>query len=78
MIIIKFGFPKKYLLLPKSLKELSKAFKVTQKGIFPYAYVNKKDISLDYVGDVPEYKYFESKLISYQEYKEYSNRFNND
>jgi hypothetical protein len=57
----KVSFRDSYLLLPSSLKDLTKAFNVQDKGIFPYEFVNNPNISLDYVGDIPEYKYF-SKL----------------
>ena len=44
------------------------------KGIFPYGFA-KNDINLNYVGKVPEFKYFEN--ISLDEYNEYSDNFKN-
>jgi hypothetical protein len=65
-IDLKFKFDNKYilyfrdtyLLLPASLKKLAINFNVQQKGIFPHLFVNNSDIILNYIGKVPEYKYF--------------------
>ena len=72
------NFRDSLLLLPSSLDKLTKSFNVTKKGIFPYNFVNKEGINLDYIGDVPEYSYFNSDLISYPEYIEYSKEYNNN
>jgi DNA polymerase type B, organellar and viral len=58
-------FRDSYLLLPVNLKDLAKYFKVEDKGIFPIFFLNdrynknlnEKEI-LNYVGPIPEYKYF--------------------
>jgi hypothetical protein len=60
-------------LLIVSLRNLAKSFGVdTQKGIFPYTFVNKNN--LDYIGEVPDYKYFNN--ISIDEYNKYCEQFN--
>ena len=64
------------LLLPVSLADLTKSFNVTKKGIFPYNFVNKEGIDLDYVGDVPEYTYFNSEKVTYADYIDYSKKYN--
>jgi hypothetical protein len=53
-------FRDSYLILPVSLKKLAKEFNVTNKGLFPYRFVNDKNISLDYKGNIPDYKYFDN------------------
>lgn len=51
------------LLLPSSLRKLSKRFKISNpKGIYPYKFINKDN--LDYVGNVPSYSFFFSKKVS--------------
>jgi hypothetical protein len=56
-----------------SLKYLAKAFGVnTQKSIFPYSFVN--ETNLDYIGEVPDFKYFYN--VSLSEYNEYKNKYN--
>ena len=67
-------FRDSYLLLPSSLKKLSKYFAVEEKGIFPYKFVNDKKVSLDYVGEVPGFNYFDN--ITLLEYNDYCNSFN--
>ena len=64
------------LLLPSSLENLAKSFKInTGKGIFPYSFVNENN--LDYKGEVPDYKYFDSKKVSLSQYLTYKNSFKN-
>lgn len=58
------------LMLPSSLRELAKSFGIPaseSKGIFPYSFVSD---NLDYVGDVPDIKFFSG--ITRQEYETYS------
>ena len=62
------------LLLPNSLRKLSKAFKVEDKGIFPYDFVNLAD--LNYIGPVPAFNYFTD--ISMEEYNIYKTNFNDN
>lgn len=63
-------FRDSYLLLPSSLESLAINFKVSnQKGIFPYLFINNQKISLNYIGEVPVFKYFTK--ISKEEYKAY-------
>lgn len=59
------------LLLPESLKKLGSTFNVESKGIFPVFFPN--DNSLNYQGEVPDYKYF-SKL-SLEEYNQFKSEF---
>ena len=70
------NFRDSYLLLPSSLKTLAKSFKVLDKGIFPYNFVNNLNISLDYKGAVPDFKYFSN--ISILQYNKYANKFKNN
>lgn len=67
-------FRDSYLLLPCSLSELAKLFNVELKGIFPILFVNQESVSLDYVGQIPEFKYF--KDITHNQYLEYCKSFN--
>ena len=61
-------------LLIRSLRDLGKSFSVdTQKSIFPYNFVNERN--LNYNSSVPDFKYFSD--ISNLEYQNYSNNFNN-
>jgi hypothetical protein len=70
------NFRDSYLLLPKSLAELTKGFNVeTLKSVFPYLFVNENN--LNYIGEVPQLKYFDNK-ISKTEYSKYKNNFNNN
>ena len=66
-------FRDSYLLLPSSLSKLAINFKVSNKGIFPYKFVNNKDIPLDYIGDVPNYENFDHLTV--EEYNSYCNSF---
>jgi hypothetical protein len=70
-------FRDSYLLLPCSLRKLSSFFKVENKGIFPYRFVNNKNIELDYIGKFPHFRFFESKdiLSNRNEYLNYKNEF---
>jgi hypothetical protein len=69
-------FKDSYLLLLKSLAELTKGFGVDiLKSVFPYLFVNENN--LDYIGEVPEFKYFDNK-IGLVEYRKYKNNFNAD
>jgi DNA polymerase type B, organellar and viral len=53
-------FRDSYLLLLSSLRKLTKSFNVeTQKSVFPYLFVNENN--LNYVGNVPDFKYFDKK-----------------
>jgi hypothetical protein len=63
-------FKDSYLLLPSSLKNLSKSFSVeSPKGIFPY-----KLNDINYIGAVPAFNYFN---ISLEEYNNYNNNYEN-
>jgi DNA polymerase type B, organellar and viral len=60
-------------LLPKSLRELGIAFGVdVQKSVFPYNFVNENN--LDYIGSIPEFKYFDG--ISSLDYNCYTEKYN--
>nr|YP_009487294.1 hypothetical protein [Russula lepida]AWB36196.1 hypothetical protein [Russula lepida] len=67
-------FKDSYLLLLSSLAKLTRGFGVdTLKSVFPYLFVKKNN--LDYIGEVPDFKYFDNK-ITLNEYNEYKNNFN--
>jgi len=81
IIDLKFHFGKNYLyfrdsylLLPSSLAKLAKNFKVENKGIFPYKFINSLD-TLEYKGDIPAFNYFSN--ISEKCYNEYCLLFKN-
>jgi hypothetical protein len=61
------------LLLPATLNKLAKEFKVTNKGIFPYSFVNNENISLNYKGEVPNIKFFDN--ISESDYNDYKSNY---
>lgn len=54
-------------LLPSSLRSLAKSFEVnTQKGYFPYDFVNENN--LDYNNSLPHYEYYNfNKGYSYND-----------
>ena len=64
------------LILPASLRDLSKSFGVeNKKDFFPYGFVNDENkFSLDYKGPVPKYDDFLNTLTK-NEYKEYCNKY---
>lgn len=64
------------LLLPSSLRKLAKSFGVQNKSIFPYDFVNNPNLELNYVGSVPDFKYFSD--IKLDEYNEYCKNFSNN
>jgi hypothetical protein len=68
-------FRDSYLLLLHSLDKLCKAFNVENPKIkFPIFFVNESN--LDYVGEVPDIKYF--KNINIKDYENYKSKFNNN
>lgn len=69
----KISFRDSYLMLPTSLAKLAKQFKVVNKGIFPYDFANFN--KLDYIGKVPDFKYFNK--ITIEQYNNYLNIFKN-
>ena len=69
-------FRDSYLLLPDTLQKLANNFKVANKGLFPYKFVNDVNISLDYIGNVPEFKFFEK--VSIHNYQIYASQFSNN
>ena len=69
-ILIKDSF----LILNSSLDKLAKSFNlVFSKTIFPYTFPTLDN--LDYIGDVPDIKYFSDK-VTLDQYNEYKSRFN--
>ena len=69
-------FKDSYLLLLASLAKLTKGFRAeTLKSIFPFLFVNENN--LNYIGEVPDIKYFGNK-IKLADYKEYKSNFNNN
>jgi hypothetical protein len=68
-------FKDSLLLLLNSLSKLCKSFKVDNpKTSFPILYVNENN--LDYIGEVPNIKYF--KNVNLSEYNKYKANFNNN
>lgn len=66
------------LMLPLKLHDLALAFKVENKSIFPYKFVNNNinnQFNLDYKDKVPSFSYFEG--ITSEQYKIYTDNFNN-
>ena len=69
-------FKDSYQILLTSLNNLSKAFSIdSPKTVFPYLFVNENN--LEYLGNVPELKYFDEK-INENQYSEYKSNFNNN
>lgn len=63
-----------YLILLSSLDKLANNFDVdSKKGIYPYTFANENN--LNYVGEVPDFKYFDKK-ISLSEYNNYKSKYN--
>jgi hypothetical protein len=73
----KIIFHDSMLMLPSSLDKLSKSFNIdNKKAIFPiYWLLNNPDFNINYIGNVPDIKYF--KNISIDEYNIYVNDRNN-
>jgi len=71
----KLYFRDSYLLLPDSLRKLGINFKVENKGLFPYKFVNDDKIGLNYKGAVPSIETFDG--ITQQEYEDYCKEFEN-
>jgi hypothetical protein len=65
------NFRDSFLLLPSSLDKLTKNFNVSNKTIFPYLFVNDKNIELNYIGKVPSFDKFSN--ISIEQYNSYCN-----
>jgi hypothetical protein len=71
------------LILPSGLKQLGENFSLgIRKTIFPYKFINDENIHLDYKGEVPNFKFFNSinsrenlNNISYEEYLDYKKSF---
>jgi hypothetical protein len=69
-------FKDSYLILLASLAKLTRGFGVeTLKSIFPFLFVNENN--LNYSGQVPDFKFFGSK-ISRDEYQDYMSKFDNN
>jgi hypothetical protein len=70
-----------YLLLPFSLDNLSKSFDIkNKKSVFPFGFVNKKDFSFEYTGNIPEYKYFPKAFtddFTLSDYNKYCEAYKN-
>jgi DNA polymerase type B, organellar and viral len=57
-------FKDSLLLLPAKLSLLAKSFGFEDKGIFPYNFINNKNIKMDYIGKFPRFKFLiENKFI---------------
>jgi DNA polymerase type B, organellar and viral len=73
--LVSIKFRDSLLLLPLSLSKLSKIFNYENKDIFPYTFVNNKNIDLNYNGKVPRFKIFNLKNNSFKEYNDYISSF---
>ena len=63
-------FKDSYLILLAAWAKLAQSFIVDiQKSIFPYKFVNENN--LDYIGNVPEFKYFDNSKIKLADYNNY-------
>jgi len=69
-----FIFRDSYLLQPISLEKLAINYNTETKDIYPYEFVNDPNINLDYIGKVPDFKYFVD--ITLEQYNEYCKEFN--
>lgn len=70
-----FHFRDSQQLLISSLSKLGKSFNVDiQKSIFPYDFVNENN--LDYIGGVPDLKFFDN--LNQEDYNIYNNDFYNN
>jgi len=73
----KFYIYDSYLLLPSSLKDLSKHFNIEQKKIlFPVLFPNKEDYDINYKGPVPALEFF-PKNTTIEEYNKYCDNYKN-
>lgn len=66
-------FRDSYLLLTTSLEKLGKTFainkgKLENKLPFPYRFVNEKEVDYNYIGPIPEFKYYDK--INKEQYNE--------
>jgi hypothetical protein len=84
IINFKYEFGKGYyitfrdslLLLPTKLSLLAKSFGFEDKGIFPYLFVNNKNIKMDYIGKFPRFHFFNwLQVYNTSEYNEYKNKY---
>jgi hypothetical protein len=67
-------------ILPSSLARLAKDYQVeTQKDHFPHYFLVEGDVAktLDYVGSLPDYEFFEPKRTSLAEWEEMAQQFKN-
>jgi DNA polymerase type B, organellar and viral len=64
-------FRDSYLLIPSSLSNLSRVFKVLKKDIFPYKFLKLENIH--YTGNVPLFEEFDN--ISLEDYNNYVNNY---
>jgi DNA polymerase type B, organellar and viral len=73
------NFRDSYLLLTASLSKLGKTFnknkKNGEKGFFPFNFVNEPNVGYDYIGNVPDIKYFNG--MDQETYKMYIKQFLN-
>ncbi len=76
---ISFNIKDSLLLLPGSLMNLSKSFKIeTPKEIFPSKLFEKESFYADLVtNQVPDYKYFNQSEVSLEDYNIYCSLFKN-
>jgi DNA polymerase type B, organellar and viral len=63
------------LMLPASLRSLAKNFGVEEKGIFPFRFVNNKNIGLDYSGKLPRTNFFDLTKDNISDFINYRKQF---
>jgi len=73
---IKINFRDSLLMLPLSLRKLAITFKVENKGIFPYLFVNDPNVKLNYNGPIPSFDKFVN--LSREDYDSYSKNLINN
>lgn len=69
----KLTFLDSYQVLPASLAQLATTFGVEEKGLYPYKFLINTDFMEDYLGDVPDIKFFGN--ITKEQYNEYCKGF---
>jgi hypothetical protein len=69
------------LMLPNSLDKLSKSFNVdNKKSFFPHSFLDDPNVTLDYKGECPDYKFFPKAFtneFTYEDFLKYVDKFKN-
>lgn len=67
------------MLVPSSLKDFAIKFKVVNKGIFPYKFVNNLNIPLVNIGAIPQFDSFDlikEEYLNYYKSFKYKDKWN--